>query len=85
MHNDVRTLFPSSSACRGNFSTAWKHLNKYIAPTRCFVRSQPLPDCIEPRCYSTANHRSMAAHVNALHANFDVDYVIVYRFSDTGM
>ena len=25
----------------------------------------------------------MAVPVNALHANFDVDYVIVYRFTDT--
>ena len=28
---------------------------------------------------------AMAPSVNALHANFDVDYVIVYRFHDTGM
>lgn len=27
---------------------------------------------------------AMAPSVNALHANFDVDYVIVYRFHDTG-
>ena len=27
----------------------------------------------------------MAVPVNALHANFDVDYVIVYRFTDTSM
>ena len=27
----------------------------------------------------------MAQHVNPLHANFDVDYVIVYRFTDTSM
>lgn len=25
----------------------------------------------------------MAQHVNSLHANFGVDYVIVYRFTDT--
>ena len=28
---------------------------------------------------------TMAQHVNPLHANFDVDYVIVYRFTDTSM
>ena len=27
---------------------------------------------------------AMAPSINALHANFDVDYVIVYRFHDTG-
>ena len=26
----------------------------------------------------------MAHHANPLHANFDVDYVITYRFTDTG-
>lgn len=26
----------------------------------------------------------MASHHNALHDNFDVDYVITYRFADTG-
>jgi anoctamin-10 len=27
----------------------------------------------------------MAQHLDPLHANFDVDYVIVYRFTDTSM
>lgn len=27
----------------------------------------------------------MAAQINALHANFDVDYVVVFRFTDTSI